>query len=196
MVVIGYFGFIYYGYGVEDFVECCSFEEVVYFLFYGELFLCSEFGVFELCFCGYCILFFELFEIFEKILVMVYFMDVMCIGVLFLGNFDFDVDDELFDCCWVVEWFFVVFLGIVVYWWCFVYDGVCFDFDIEFGMLGGYFFELFCGDEFLWLYEEIMNVLLIFYVEYEFNVLIFVVCVCVLMFFDYYFCIVGVIGML
>lgn len=40
-----------------------------------------------------------------------------------------------------------------------------------------------------------MYVLLIFYVEYEFNVFIFIVCVCVLILFDMYFCVMGVIGL-
>lgn len=46
------------------------------------------------------------------------------------------------------------------------------------------------------LFKKVMYCLLILYVEYEFNVFIFVVRVCVLILLDIYFCVIGVIGML
>lgn len=121
-------------------------------------------------------------------------MDVMCIGVLVFGILELELSFD--QQCDVVDCLFVVFLVIMIYWYCFIYEGQCIDCNSDELIIGGYFFVLFYGKKFSELYVKVMNVLLIFYVEYEFNVFIFIVWVCVLILFDFYFCVIGVIGLL
>lgn len=47
----------------------------------------------------------------------------------------------------------VCFLSIICYWYCFLYDGVCVDVEIDDDLIGGYFFYMFYGEKLCEFYE-------------------------------------------
>lgn len=124
-------------------------------------------------------------------------MDVMCIGVLVFGIVLLEKDDyNLLGVCDIVDCLMVLFGLMLLYWYYFLYNGKCIEMEIDDDLIGGYFLYLLYGKMLLKLWVEVMYMLLILYVEYEFNVLMFMGCVIVGMGLDIYLVIIGVIGVL
>lgn len=187
----------YCGYDIFDVVELCEFEEIVYLLVYGMLLNLIELVVYKIKLCVLCGLLSVLKVVFEQILVLVYLMDVMCIGVLVFGIVLLEKDDyNLLGVCDIVDCLMVLFGLMLLYWYYFLYNGKCIEMEIDDDLIGGYFLYLLYGKMLLKLWVEVMYMLLILYVEYEFNVLMFMGCVIVGMGLDIYLVIIGVIGVL
>lgn len=187
----------YRGYDILDLVNISEFEEIVYLLVYGKLLICVELVLYKVKLKLLCGIFVVVKVVLEELLLLVYLMDVMCIGVFVFGCVVLEKDDyNYLGVCDIVDKLMVCFGLMLLYWYYWSYNGCVIDVEIDDDLIGGYFLYLLYGEKLQELWVKVMYILLILYVEYEFNVLIFICCVIVGIGSDMYSVICGGIGVL
>lgn len=140
----------YCGYDIFDLVEYCEFEEVVYLLIYGKLLICDEFVVYKMKLKVLCGLLVNVCIVLEVLLVVLYLMDVMCIGVFVFGCMLLEKEGYIVFGVWdIVDKLLVLFSLIFFYWYYYSYNGECIQLEIDDDFIGGYFLYLLYGEKLL-----------------------------------------------
>ena len=193
-VAMGHSGLTYYGYEVDDLADNCTFEEVAYLLFNGELPNQAQLTSYQQKLAGLRDLPQPLKEVLERIPASAHPMDVMRTGVSFLGNLETETDFSGQNDA--ADRLIATLPGIVVYWYRYSHDGVRIDMNTGTDSIGAHFLSLLHDKAPTELHERVMQVSLILYAEHEFNASTFTARVCASTLSDYHSCITGAIGSL
>ena len=193
-VAMGHSGLTYYGYEVDDLADNCTFEEVAYLLFNGELPNQAQLTAYQQKLAGLRDLPQPLKEVLERIPASAHPMDVMRTGVSFLGNLETETDFNGQNDA--ADRLIATLPGIVVYWYRYSHDGVRIDMNTGADSIGAHFLSLLHDKAPTELHERVMQVSLILYAEHEFNASTFTARVCASTLSDYHSCITGAIGSL
>lgn len=193
-VAMGHSGLTYYGYEVDDLADNCSFEEVAYLLFNGELPNQVQLDEYTARLKSLRELPDALKEVLERIPADAHPMDVMRTGVSVLGNLETETSfSEQQD---RADRVLATLPGMICYWYRFSHEGVRVDLDTGEDSIGGHFLHLLHDTSPSDLHAQVMNVSLILYAEHEFNASTFTSRVCASTLSDYHSCISGAIGSL
>ncbi len=194
-VAMGHSGLTYFGYEVDDLADNCTFEEVAYLLFNGELPTSSELSAYKTRLENLRDLPQALREVLERIPASAHPMDVMRTGVSMLGNLETEQSD-FGDQRDIADRLIATLPGMITYWHRFANDGTRVDLDSGADSIAGHFLTLLHGKKPTPLHEQVMQVSLILYAEHEFNASTFTARVCASTLSDMHSCITGAIGSL
>lgn len=194
-VAMGHSGLTYYGYEVDDLADNCTFEEVAYLLFNGELPNTKELAAYKTRLDGMRELPQALREVLERIPASAHPMDVMRTGVSMIGNLETEQTD-FSDQREVADRLIATLPGMIAYWYRYTNDGVRVDMDSGADSIAGHFLTLLHGKKASSLHEQVMQVSLILYAEHEFNASTFTARVCASTLSDMHSCVTGAIGSL
>ncbi len=194
-VAMGHSGLTYFGYEVDDLADNCTFEEVAYLLFNGELPNNAELTAYKQRLENMRELPEPLREVLERIPASAHPMDVMRTGVSMLGNLETEASDFA-DQRDVADRLVATLPGMIAYWYRFSHDGVRISMDSGADSIAGHFLNLLHGKQASSLHEQVMQVSLILYAEHEFNASTFTARVCASTLSDMHSCVAGAIGSL
>lgn len=194
VAAMGHSGLTYYGYEVDDLADNCTFEEVAYLLFNGELPNVQQLANYKKKLQSMMDLPAELKLVLEQIPSDAHPMDVMRTGVSMLGNLETETSfDQQKD---MADRLVATLPGIVCYWYRYSHDGVRVDLNTGEDTIAGQFLHLLHGKAPRELHKQVMQVSLILYAEHEFNASTFTGRVCASTLSDIHSCITGAIGSL
>ncbi|MFT5117300.1 MAG: 2-methylcitrate synthase [Kiritimatiellia bacterium] len=187
-------GLTYCGYDVKDLAESCSFEEVAYLLFYGELPTQLALDAYKAQLKTQRGLPSALKAVLEQIPANAHPMDVMRTGCSMLGNIETETDFTAQQ--QHADRLLAIFPSIICYWYHYSHNGVRIETETDDDSIGGHLLHLLHGKAPEILHEQVMNVSLILYAEHEFNASTFTARVCASTLSDIHSCITGAIGSL
>lgn len=194
-VAMGHSGLTYFGYEVDDLADNCTFEEVAYLLFNGDLPNASQLSAYKTRLAGMRDLPVALREVLERIPASAHPMDVMRTGVSMLGNIETERSD-FGDQRDAADRLIATLPGMITYWHRYANDGVRVELDTGADSIAEHFLTLLHGKKPSELHTKVMQVSLILYAEHEFNASTFTARVCASTLSDIHSCITGAIGSL
>lgn len=187
-------GLTYCGYDVADLAEHCSFEEVAYLLFNGELPSAEQLAIYQADLFAMRDLPDALKQVLQRIPKDAHPMDVMRTGCSFLGNLEPETDFSLQNKA--ANRLLAAFPAIMCYWYKYSHEGIEIDCITSESSLGAHFLNLLQGKSPTEQHKRVMDVSLILYAEHEFNASTFTARVCASTLSDMFSCITGAIGTL